>query len=120
MLDYAAIQISMREWIRTEPATEKEIEYAAKIQPGMYEVYSNKLDVALDEARTVFVRTGVSAFLRSGDLVVGLHNAQGDLVSASCGTYIHAAIAQLPIKYIIDLYINGNSNSLGQFLDPVA
>ncbi|MCH2454031.1 MAG: hypothetical protein MK159_05440, partial [Halobacteriales archaeon] len=110
MLDYAAIQISMREWIRTEPATEKEIEYAAKIQPGMYEVYSNKLDVALDEARTVFVRTGVSAFLRAGDLVVGLHNAKGDLVSASCGTYINADIAQFHIKYLIDIYINVNSN----------
>ena len=110
MLDYAAIQVSLKGWMRTEPATEKELEYAAKIPSGMYEVYSNKLDVALDEARTVFVRTGVSSLLRSGDLVVGLHSAKGDLVTASCGTYIHAAIAQLPVKYIIDLHINGNSN----------
>ena len=57
MLDYAAIQVSLKGWMRTEPATEKELEYAAKIPPGMYEVYSNKLDVALDEARTVFCPT---------------------------------------------------------------
>jgi len=48
MLDYAAIQVSLKGWMRTEPATEKELEYAAKIPSGMYEVYSNKLDVALE------------------------------------------------------------------------
>ena len=110
MLDYVAIQKSMIEWMRPEEATEEELKYSERIGPGTYEVYSNKLDVALDEARTVFVRTGVSSLLKSGDLVVGLHNSKGDLVTASCGTYIHAAIAQLPVKYIIDLHINGSSN----------
>lgn len=88
-------------WLKPEPARPEDLEAAAALAPGDYEIYSQKLNMLLDEAREVFVRTGVSGMLHSGDLVVGIYSADGDMVAASCGTYLHAVTAQLPVKYVI-------------------
>ena len=43
--------------------------------------------------------------LHSGDSIVGLYTAEGDLVNASAGTYLHCVTGQLPVKFIIqDFY----------------
>ena len=88
-------------WLKPEPATPQELEAAGRLQHGDYEIYSEKLTMILDEAREVFVRTGVSGMLHSGDLIVGIYNPAGDMVAASCGTYLHAVTAQLPVKYVV-------------------
>lgn len=88
-------------WLKPEPSTPMERAAAARLQHGDYEIYGEKLNMILDEAREVFVRTGVSGMLHSGDLIVGIYTPAGDMVAASCGTYLHAVTAQLPVKYIM-------------------
>ena len=42
--------------------------------------------------------------LHSGDIIVGLYTAKGDLVAAYCGVYLHAVTTQIAIKYILKHY----------------
>lgn len=107
MLDYGAIKQDLLQWLHPTEPIESEREMAEALDHGEFEIYSHKLDAALDEAHQVFVRTGISAMLKSGDVVVGIHNEHGDLVTASCGTYLHGPIAQLPVKFLIDRYVEG-------------
>jgi acetophenone carboxylase len=108
MLDYGEIKTDLLRWLHPTQATEIEQQMAAELDHGEFEIYSHKLDAALDEAHEVFVRTGISAMLKSGDVVVGIHNEHGDLVTASCGTYLHGPIAQLPVKFLIKRYVDGD------------
>jgi len=110
MFDYTETKGKLLDWLRPEPPTAAEEAAATKIGHGDYEIYTHKIDTALDEARTDFVRTAVSTMAKSGDLVVSLHNASGDTVAASCGTYLHAPIAQLPVKFMIDRYVDSDAS----------
>lgn len=91
-------------WIKPEPARDYENSLIEQLQPGDYEIYSEKLNTIVDEAAEVFIKTGVTSMLHSGDLVVGIYTARGDMVVASCGTYLHAVTAQLPIKFILERF----------------
>ena len=86
---------------KLEPVTAEEIAGMRKLQPGDYEVYSERLTMILAECKEVFIRVGISYLLHAGDLIVGLHTAQGDLVCACLGTCIHSTTAQNPIKWIM-------------------
>jgi acetophenone carboxylase len=87
-------------WIKPSPPCAEELAAAARLAPGDCEIYSEKLNAILDEAADVFVRTGVSSMLHSGDLVVGIYDPAGNMVAASCGVYLHAVTAQLPVKFV--------------------
>ena len=97
---------TLLEWIKPFPPTAEDMEGLEQLQPGDYEIYSEKLNNHLLEAREVFIRTGMTSMLRSGDLIVGLHDAAGNLATASCGTWLHAVTAQLPIKFQAKYWLN--------------
>lgn len=105
MLDYGEIKEELLRWLHPSEPPSAERRYAEDIGHGEFEIYSHKLDAGLEEAHEVFVRTGMSAMLKSGDVVVGVHNERGDLVTASCGTYLHGPIAQLPVKFLVNHYV---------------
>ena len=90
---------------KPSPPTEEELAGLEKLQPGDYEIYSERINMILAECKDVFQRVGNSDWVMSGDLIVGLHTAQGDMVSACLGTYIHSVTAQNPIKWIMQNYI---------------
>ena len=90
------------DWIKPEPCSSEEIEWSKKIKPDEYTVYGERLNNMTLEAKEVFIRSGISSMLRSGDLIVGLYTAQGDLITSYCGTYLHAVTGQLGIKYILN------------------
>ena len=94
------------QWIKPTPPTDKELECMKLLQPGDYEIYTEKLNNFLLESKEVFLKLGVSSMLRSGDLVTGIYTPTGDMVAAWCGTYLHAVIGQLPIKYVAETWIN--------------
>jgi N-methylhydantoinase B/oxoprolinase/acetone carboxylase alpha subunit len=87
-------------WIKPSPPSAEELAAAERLAPGDCEIYGEKLNAILDEAADVFVRTGVSSMLHSGDLVVGIYDPAGNMVAASCGVYMHAVTAQLPVKFV--------------------
>jgi len=93
------------QWIKPEPVSELEERCMAALKPGDYEIYDEKLLNFLDEAREVFTRAGVSGLIRSGDLIVAVYTANGDLASASAGTYLHCVTGVLPIKFVLHRYL---------------
>lgn len=88
-------------FLKVEPATQEELDGLEKLKPGDYEIYSERLNMILAECKEVFIRVGNSNWVLAGDLIVGLHTAQGDLVGACLGTFIHSVTAQNPIKWIL-------------------
>src|ERR1700690_4387127 len=91
-------------WLKPAPASEHEIDCAAKIPQGDYEIGVQITNDILDEAMEVFVRSSRSYFGLSGDSMVALSPAGGDLINASCGTYLHAIIQPIVIKFILKYY----------------
>lgn len=91
----------MVEWIKPELVDDRELALAEKVAAGEYEIFYEKMSNICLESKEVFVRSGISGMLRSGDLVTGIYTPAGDMVEAYCGTYLHAITAQLPIKYIM-------------------
>jgi N-methylhydantoinase B/oxoprolinase/acetone carboxylase alpha subunit len=92
------------EWLKPAPATEFEQECARKIRAGDFEIGVQITNDILDEAMEIFVRSSRSYFGVSGDSMVAIFTAEGDLINASCGTYLHAIIQPIIIKFIRKYY----------------
>jgi N-methylhydantoinase B/oxoprolinase/acetone carboxylase alpha subunit len=92
------------QWLKPAAATAYEEECAAKVRQGDYEIGVQITNDILDEAMEVFVRSSRSYFGVSGDSMVAIFTANGDLVNASCGTYLHAIIQPIVIKFIQKYY----------------
>ena len=88
-------------FLKPEPITREERTGLEILAPGDYEIYRERLTMILAECKEVFMKVGNSNWVLSGDLIVGLHTAQGDLVSACLGTFIHSVTAQNPVKFIM-------------------
>src|SRR5699024_8468469 len=99
MIDYKIL-----ERIDPEPKTEIEQISMDSLNIGEYEIYSEKLNQLVLEAKEVLTKIGISSMLHSGDVIVGLYTAKGDLVAAYCGVYLHAVTTQIAIKYILKHY----------------
>src|ERR1700689_5280401 len=91
-------------WLKPAPPTARERQCADKVPQGAYEIGVQITNDILDEAMEVFVRASRSYFDGSGDSMVALFTAGGDLINASCGTYLHAIIQPIIIKFILKYY----------------
>jgi len=98
--------LKLLEWIKPSPPTEDELECLKLLEPGDFEIYTEKLNNFLLESKEVFLKLGVSSMLRSGDLVTGIYSPTGNMIAAWCGTYLHAVVGQLPIKYVAETWLN--------------
>ncbi len=74
------------------------------MRQGDYEIGVQITNDILDEAMEVFVRASRSYFGVSGDSMVAIFTANGDLINAACGTYLHAIIQPIIIKFIRKYY----------------
>src|SRR6202165_4285804 len=92
-------------WIKIVPPTQEELAAVAKLSPGDYEVGFQRTNDILDEALEVFQRSCRSSMGIAGDVIVAIFTAQGDLVNCAAGTYLHAIIQPIMIKYILHYYI---------------
>lgn len=90
--------------LKLEPPTPEEQEALARLRPGDYEVGFQRLNDILDEGIQVFERSSRSSMGIAGDVMVAVFTAQGDLVNAAAGTYLHAIIQPAIIKYILRRY----------------
>jgi acetophenone carboxylase len=89
------------QWLKLEPPSQRELDLAATVDSGRYEIGFQRTNDILDEGMEVFVRSCRSAMGIAGDSLVAIFSAEGDLVNGSCGTYLHAVIPPLVIKYIL-------------------
>ncbi len=88
-------------FLKPSPISEEELIGLETLELGDYEIYSERLNMILAECKDVFTKVGNSNWVLSGDLIVGIHTTQGDMVSACLGTFIHSVTAQNPIKWIM-------------------
>src|SRR5947199_10454647 len=91
-------------WIKVVPPTQEELDAVAKLSPGDYEIGFQRTNDILDEALEVFQRSSRSSMGIAGDVMIALFSANGDLVNAAAGTYLHAIIQPILIKYILTNY----------------
>ncbi len=89
------------EWLKPSKPTERELDLASQIDPATFEIGFQRTNDILDEGMDVFVRSCRCAMGIAGDSLVGIMTAAGDIVNGSCGTYLHAVIPPLIIKYIL-------------------
>jgi acetophenone carboxylase len=87
--------------LKVSPATEYERRCADALAPGSYEIGVQRTADILDEGYEIFMRSSRSSMGVAGDSIVAMFNAAGDLVNASAGTYLHAVIPPIVIKYIL-------------------
>jgi N-methylhydantoinase B/oxoprolinase/acetone carboxylase alpha subunit len=92
------------EWLKPAAATPYEKECAASLPQGDYEIGVQVTNDILDEAMEIFIRSSRSYFGVSGDSMVAIFTAGGDLINAACGTYLHAIIQPIVIKFILKHY----------------
>lgn len=91
-------------WIKVVPPTQEELDAVARLSPGDYEIGFQRTNDILDEALEVFQRSCRSSMGIAGDVMVAVFTAQGDLVNGAAGTYLHAIIQPIIIKYILTHY----------------
>src|SRR5499433_1739252 len=91
-------------WLKPAEVTPYERECARSLKRGDYEIGVQTTNDILDEAMEIFVRSSRSYFGVSGDSMVAIFTAQGDLINAACGTYLHAIIQPVVIKFILKYY----------------
>src|SRR5918998_270984 len=90
--------------IRLAEASPAELAAVEALAPGDYEIGFQRTNDILDEALEVFQRSSRSSMGIAGDVMLALFSADGDLVNAAAGTYLHAIIQPIIIKYILENY----------------
>lgn len=93
-------------WLKPATPSQRELDLAAQIDAATFEIGFQRTNDILDEGMDVFVRSCRCAMGVAGDSLIGIMTADGDLVNGSCGTYLHAVIPPLVIKYILATYGN--------------
>ncbi|WP_370326293.1 hydantoinase B/oxoprolinase family protein [Euzebya sp.] len=88
--------------LKVTEADEDERRCADALVRGSYEIGVQRTADILDEGYEIFMRSSRSSMGVAGDSIVAIFNAKGDLVNASAGTYLHAVIPPIVIKYILD------------------
>lgn len=91
-------------WLKPSTPSARELELAAQIDAATFEIGFQRTNDILEEGMDVFVRSCRCAMGVAGDSLIGIMTADGDLVNGSCGTYLHAVIPPLVIKYILANY----------------
>ena len=92
------------EWLKPAKVSSHEEHCAKTLRQGDYEIGVQVTNDILDEAMEIFIRSSRSYFGVSGDSMVAIFTAGGDLINAACGTYLHAIIQPIVIKFILKYY----------------
>jgi acetophenone carboxylase len=92
------------EMIKLAPPTEEELQAVSSLAPGDYEIGFQRTNDIVDEALEVFQRSSRTSMGIAGDVMVAIFTASGDLANAAAGTYLHAIIQPVLIKYILRTY----------------
>jgi N-methylhydantoinase B/oxoprolinase/acetone carboxylase alpha subunit len=100
----SALTELLKRGMKPEPPAEGELEAVENLKLGDYEILSEKLVLIAQEGKEVMTRMGISSMLHSGDTLVGVYTAAGDLVAPVCGTYLHSVTGQIPIKFVLAEY----------------
>lgn len=102
--DYEVVQR-----MRPEPVTNEEAEAMKNLDPVDYEIFVHKMNMIGLEGKETTMKLGASAGMRWGDVAFGIYTAEGDLSVCATGIWFHAALGQIPVKYIVKHWVNNAS-----------
>lgn len=92
--------------LRPEPVTPEEARAMENLDPTDFEIFNHKMSMIALEGKETTQKLGASAGMRWGDVAFGIYTAQGDLAVCATGIWFHAALGQIPIKYIIKHWVD--------------
>jgi acetophenone carboxylase len=95
--------------LKPTPPSREVLAAMDELGAGDYEIFSEKLNMILEEGKKVMTLMGISSMLHSGDTMAGIYTAEGDLVTTACGTYLHCVTGQIPVKFILRYFENDPS-----------
>ena len=98
--------------MKPEPPSQEELDAVDSLRLGDYEILSEKVVLIAQEGKEIMTRMGISTMLHSGDVIVAVYTAAGDLVAPVCGTYLHSVTGQIPIKFIFGQYGNNPADAV--------
>ena len=78
--------------IKPAPATPDDIAAIGELAPGDYEIFSEKLNMILEEGNRVMTMKGISSMLHSGDTMTGIYTAGGQESGLIAGATALAAL----------------------------
>ncbi len=99
--DYEVVQR-----LKPEPVTEEESRAMAGLDPVDFEIFNHKMEMIALEGKETTMKLGASTGMRWGDVAFGIYTAEGDLAVCATGIWFHAALGQIPIKYIVKHWVN--------------
>ncbi|NLW35591.1 hydantoinase B/oxoprolinase family protein [Syntrophorhabdus aromaticivorans] len=102
--DYEVVQR-----LKPEPITAHEATAMENIDPTDFEIFNHKMNMIALEGKETTMKLGASAGMRWGDVAFGIYTAQGDLAFCATGIWFHAALGQIPVKYIVKHWVNESS-----------
>jgi acetophenone carboxylase len=85
---------------KPDPRTPEQERGLGALKPGDYEIYRERLNQVCLEGREIMCRSSVSSMARSGDLIVAIYTASGDYATSVTGTYLHAVLGTIVVKWI--------------------
>ena len=92
--------------LKPEPITEEQARAMAGLNPVDFEIFSHKMDMIALEGKETTMKLGASSGMRWGDVAFGIYTPQGDLAVCATGIWFHAALGQIPVKYIVKHWID--------------
>ncbi|OPY75684.1 MAG: Acetophenone carboxylase delta subunit [Syntrophorhabdus sp. PtaU1.Bin058] len=87
--------------LKPEPITPEEARAMENLDPTDFEIFNHKMNMIGLEGKETTQKLGASAGMRWGDVAFGIYTAQGDLAICATGIWFHAALGQIPVKYIV-------------------
>lgn len=101
--------------LKPEPPTDFEQACMVTLRPGDYEIGVQWSNDILDEGMQVFERCCRSSFGITGDSMVAVLTARGDVANGASGTYLHTIIQPIIVKYILTHYRDNPGIKDGDF-----
>ncbi len=92
-----------------EPVSEEEARAIVNLDPTDFQIFSHKMEMIALEGKETTMKLGASTGMRWGDVAFGIYTGQGDLAVCATGIWFHAALGQIPIKYILKHWLNERS-----------
>jgi N-methylhydantoinase B/oxoprolinase/acetone carboxylase alpha subunit len=99
--DYEVVQR-----MRPEPITPEEAKAMEHLDPTDFEIFNHKMNMIALEGKETTQKLGASSGMRWGDVAFGIYTAEGDLAVCATGIWFHAALGQIPIKYIVKHWVD--------------
>jgi len=110
----AGRDLGLRNRLKPEPSTERELTCMETILDVDFEVFRHKMQMITLECKETCIKLGASTGMRWGDLGISIYTASGDSAICATGIWFHTVLGQIPLKYILKHWANDPSVGINE------